>query len=86
MWYPPVKCIRPTVPASLWIGAFSTAQFTPKMMFDREPTLVFLYKLYGCQFNNADELVERIRASYRDPQKVLVPQTKEEFNAILATV
>lgn len=84
MWE--VECGESIGDDHVLIGAFSTAQLTPKIMFDREPTLVFLYKLYGCRFNNADELVERARASYRNPQKILVPETEEEFKTILKTL
>lgn len=66
----------------LW-GAFSTAQLTPKMMFDREPTLVFLYKLYGCDFDNADEMVERIKSVYRDKSKVITVENLDELNALI---
>ena len=80
MWE--LECAENITDEHLLIGAFSTAQFTPKMMFDREPTLVFLYKLYGCDFDNADAMVERIKAAYRDKDKVIVVETKEQLKEI----
>ncbi len=84
MWE--LECVENIGSGHVLIGAFSTAQLAPKIMFDREPTLVFLYKLYGAHFNNADELVARVRNAYRDSQKVLVPETVEELQDILTTL
>ena len=68
------------------MGLFSTAQFTPKMMFGTEPTLVFLYKLFGCNFDNTEGMIERIRSAYTNKDKIIVVETEEELKAILETV
>lgn len=81
MWE--LECAECIGDSNVLIGAFSTAQLIPKMLFDREPTLIFLYQLYGSRFDQADKLVERMKASYRNPEKVHVPQTRQELEAIL---
>ena len=84
MWE--LECAECIGDSNVLIGAFSTAQLIPKMLFDREPTMIFLYQLYGARFDQADKLVERMKASYRNPEKVHVPKTREELEAILGAL
>ena len=58
------------------ISCFSTAQFTPKLLFNKEPKLVFTYPLYS---NLADEtkenyasMVRRLRSIYSKPEKIII--------------
>jgi len=81
MWE--LECAEHIDDSKVLIGAFSTAQLAPKMLFDREPTLVFLYKLYGSRFDHADELIEKVKTCYRNPDKIMIPQTSEELASIL---
>lgn len=61
------------------IGTFSTALFTPKMMFDKEPVIICLYKIVWpsntdipCTFNNLSSI-------YRHKERLIVPETIEEL-------
>ena len=70
------------------ISLFSTACMTPKMMLDLEPVVIFTAKLSGMQefslpSNKTLELIERFRESYRDPSRVYIPETMDEFQAII---
>ena len=65
------------------VSFFSTAAFTPKMLYGKEPYLIFLYKMLGAEFFNADELVNSLRSTYSDPQKVIAV---ENFDELFATI
>mgnify|MGYP005800878817 CR=1 FL=1 len=69
-----LECAEQITDSHVLIGAFSTAQFTPKMLYDKEPTVIFTYKLYGNAFENVDETVEMLRSMYRNPEKVIVAE------------
>ena len=84
MWE--LECAENISDSHVLIGAFSTAQFTPKMMFDREPTLIFTYPLLGCEFDNADAMIERLRSTYRDRDKVRVIKTADELKEVIAAI
>lgn len=69
------------------ISYYSTAMFTPKMLFDREPYLIFTYHIW--RVNESDEetkklqrIVQFLKDSYRNPEKVMTPHTIEEYEAI----
>lgn len=69
-----LECADSITDSHILIGAFSTAQFTPKMLFDKEPTVIFTYKLYGNAFENADDTVNMLRSMYKNPEKVIVAE------------
>ena len=74
------------------IGGYSTAQVTPKLLFDMEPILIFTH-----QFNNQKQgsrdreemrlsigrRIEDLRKTYRNPEKIYNPKTAEELSIIL---
>lgn len=67
----------------LFISIHSTAGFSAKMLYDKEPYLIFFYKMgerwvteTGSEF---DEFLERFRKTYHNPEKIMVPETMEEF-------
>ena len=68
------------------IALSSTSVFTPKILFNEEPYLVLLYKLFS--FKNADggrrdRLYSEITAIYRDKEKVFIPESREELYSVL---
>ena len=69
------------------IGLFSTAQFTPKMLYDLEPNVVFTYRLFsdipGSQIEQFDALVELLRNSYKDKTKIVLVQTLDDVPGVL---
>ena len=60
------------------VGVGSTAMYSPKLVFDAEPYIIDLHKL---AYNNKmyDDLMQKMRSLYRDKNKVLCPDTREEF-------
>lgn len=84
-----VLCATQIAEDNLLIGVFSTAQFSPRQMFDREPWVIFLYKIITP--NNIDiseiaGMVERLRQTCRRPEKIIVPETTEELTAAIAAI
>lgn len=63
---------------------FSTAVTFPKLILDKEPKIVFMYKLVGADIMRGDEIVERFKRNYKEPNKIFVPNDIEEFDEILA--
>lgn len=71
------------------IGVFSTALFTPKILFNKEPYLIYLYYLLDCviegrNFSDMDKMVVQLREQYQCPNKVFVPKSIQEFSEILS--
>lgn len=79
-----LKCDAEINDECVLIAFCSTAQITPKMLYDKEPYLVFLYGLFDCEWiEGYANLVDRIKSSYKNKEKVLIPQTIEELESIL---
>lgn len=89
MWE--VECLTTINDEKILIGYFSTAMFSPFILAKKEPTLIFLYKLLAKDLNAYDVLlkntmIDRIKTSYSNPDKVLVPSTIEEFNTLMTKI
>ena len=75
-----LKCDNDINDDKVLIAFCSTAQITPKMLYDKEPYLVFLYRLFDCDWiEDYDRLVEQVRNSYRNKKKVFLPSTLDEL-------
>lgn len=72
------------------IGDYSTAQITPKLLFDKEPYLLLTYqmaKTYTTEEKKSfDYVVNDIREHYRDKSKVMIPKDENEFKHYLETL
>lgn len=68
---------------SVLISLSSTACLTPKLIFDKEPWCIFLFKLFPVSGDEIENLIQRIRACYRNPQRILIPNNVEEFKQLL---
>lgn len=66
----------------------STSLFNPKLLFNEEPYIIFVYKLvklfYSWSFFN--ETVERFKELYSVPDKVMIPETMDEFRECVEKV
>lgn len=78
-----VLCANDSYGNKVMITCMSTSVFTPKMIFDQEPVIILLYKIFDKDWKMRDRFVDRlcdsIRKIYRMPQKVIVPTSMEEF-------
>ena len=72
------------------ISDFSTAQITPKMLFDKEPILIFTEYLNqeekGTINPESIEMIENIKKNYRDKKRIIVPKTYGAFEDIVRSV
>ncbi|MDR1467408.1 MAG: hypothetical protein LBI55_03210 [Oscillospiraceae bacterium] len=82
------------------VGISSTALFSPKLMFDKEPVVIFLYEIFKNYFENSknsqeitcyingsfSKAVQRLRNIYREKSKVIVPKTLADLKKVLTRI
>lgn len=65
------------------ISIFSSSCVNPKLMYDEEPRIIFLYKLMGIDYSFFGKgmigFVEGVGNLYRDKSKFFIPETWEEL-------
>jgi len=71
----------------LFISIHSTACFSGKMLYDKEPYVILFYKLGDGKVTHVtkefEEIIQRFKDSYKDHEKVMIPETIEEFKDCL---
>lgn len=79
-----VDCCNHDFTNHILITISSTAVFIPKMIFDQEPAVILLYKLFDFT-KGWDEtgFVDRFRNTYRTKQKVMIPESFEQLYDLL---
>ena len=70
------------------VALFSTAQFTPCMLFGKEPWIIFLYEIAQNGIseeirNNMNNVVNTLKQHYNSPEKIIVPTTIDELRLYL---
>ena len=67
----------------LLISVHSTACLTPKILFDKEPYVILLYKMVinhnWPYYQTMDQVIELFRQSYSEPEKVIIPENFDEY-------
>ena len=81
MWE--VECGNSITSGQMIVSFFSTGMFTPKILYNQEPYLVFLYKILDVDFFNADKLVFELKKMYDNPSKVMAPESLGELRVII---
>lgn len=66
------------------VGTFSTALFTPKMMFDKEPIVICLYKMVWPGNHELPPLYEKLCNMYQHRERIIAPKNIEELKVFLA--
>ena len=67
------------------ISVFSTASLTPKTLYNKEPRLVFLFRLFEPYvFFQAEEFLVRVKNSYKHKDRVIAPRTINELFEVLS--
>lgn len=84
-----LECIQQITDDNILIGVFSTTQIMPKILTNKEPYLLFLYKLVYKEESNKnwkdwEKLIDLFRKMYKDSKKILVPKSINEFEKILS--
>lgn len=79
----------PKLENKIFVSCVSTASITPKFLFEKEPYIIFTYKLYDtykqCGVERDDWMVESVRASYKDKRRVMVPTSIYELREMVYT-
>ena len=69
---------------SVLIAISSTACFTPKIIYDMEPTVILLEKLFDNDTNRGvSGYFESVKGIYKDKSKVFIPESIEELQEIV---
>ena len=82
-------CLASDIQDKMLITLFSTATIMPKLLLDAEPETIFLYHLYHDRYGNdesRDRFFEALRKTYRDPEKIHIPDTEEELEQIIEKI
>ena len=73
------------------VGDFSTAHIMPKIIFDKEPWLVFTVKKYLEHYGEETvksiiEYICFIKKKYRKPEKVIIVENDDELASIITRI
>lgn len=69
------------------VSLSSTACLTPKLIFDEEPVVIFLFKLFPLKgYENVADLIFKVKELYREPNKICIPQNIEELDGMLEQI
>ena len=82
-------CAEQVTQNTVLIGVFSTAQYSPKQIFNKEPFVIFLYKVIrptNIEEFEIEKMVDKLKDSYRDKNKIYVPETTEELYSVLGDI
>ena len=79
-------CMNCLSDSNVLISGYSTAQFTPKMFYDKEPYVIFIYKLISDLVVNSEmeRMIDRLKESYRNPDKIMIPQNHDELKMMIS--
>ena len=77
------------VEKKLIVSIISTAAITPKILYNEEPRILFLYKLFLKKYsynewNRTDLVVRRIKQRYSDPSRIMIPESFEQLSVFLS--
>ena len=83
-----VYCANKSFDDATFYTSCSTAVFTPKLLYDQEPRIIFLYKALDDYRKNrnhdCDKLVSCLKKMYRNPEKIIVAGNREEIPGIIS--
>lgn len=77
-----------TLEGKLLISIISTASITPKILFEEEPYVLFLYKIFMKEYDvyewhKTEKVINIIKQRYRKPNRIIIPNSIEEMRSIL---
>lgn len=83
-----LECMESVTDNHILAGFYSTAQMAPKFIADKEPYVIFLYKLFLNDLTstvviNYEKVIRLLKENYRNSGKIFVPETIEEYYAII---
>lgn len=83
-----LECCHQISDDNILIANYSTAQFMPKFICDSEPYLIFTHRMLKRSLEDpsllaAEEFISQFIKMYRDPTRVYIPDSQEEFFSVL---
>lgn len=75
--------------SNILISFCSAAQFTPKMMCQKEPFIIFLFELYDTNYNtkaDCQKSVDMLIKSYKAKNKIFIPKSLNELSKVLECI
>lgn len=89
MWE--LECINAINDDHILMSFFSTVQFSPKMIANKEPYVIFLYKLFLKNLNGTEipwfeEMIGQLKEKYSDSGRIFVPENIEELKEIIESL
>lgn len=86
MWE--LECINSITNSHILLSFCSTAQIMPKLISDKEPYIIFLFKLFvdsyeTNEYKNDIAIYESIKSIYRDKEKVFLPENLEDLRLFI---
>lgn len=89
MWE--LECLSNITSDHILIGDCSNAQFSPKILANKEPYLIFAYRLFYNYHdsedpNNYEKQIDQIRKAYSRKDKIFIPKNVEELRIALTWI
>lgn len=83
-----LSCMTEITSKHVLIGIYSSSQIMPKMLFNKEPYLIFLYKIFEKmypveQFKMIAGMVGDVNAKYSDNHKIFIPENLAELSLVI---
>lgn len=86
-----MKCAKNITNDSILIGTCSTAQITPKLIYDIEPYIIFTLNIYSNVLpedlsERLRQLIDDVQSLYKNKNKVLIPSSIDELIEIIKNI
>lgn len=84
-------CDKDITDSHILISICSTAQIMPKVLYGKEPWLIFIYDMFSYKYNstirdNFIQIVKSIKEDYTKPNKIFVPKSETELDNIIKCI
>ena len=77
------KVLTMDIEKKILVSVFSTAQFVPKYLYNKEPILILLYKLYGFEYDiSVGEAID----TYNNSDRIFIPNSLNELRDYLKNI
>ena len=78
-----IECQNTITNQHILVSFFSTALFSPKILYGKEPYLIFLYKILGIELFKANELISSLKSAYINPEKIILVKNIDELSVVI---
>lgn len=81
-----ILCLNSDIEDKILVSVASTAIVTPKLLFDKEPVVILLYKIVPPQIDTVmmDKFFEGCRELYANQERFLIPKSISELKSFLS--